>query len=453
MGKYTTIEEMIRAVTEQNPARAAVVFAQRHEKVSISYQDFLDALLAKKDHYASMAWQCIGLSAPASPAWILSALGAAMAGKRVVLLDPGLTPEEAEAIVKDTGIDYFYCDDKDKRSAVQAQKMANYQGHTAGGEIEAGGSFLFFTSGTTEAGRAVVLSQRALLAAVEHGQKLLSCGPDDIILSILPLFHVFGFVCSMLWPLSQGACVGISSIRRVLLDMDLFHPTVIPVVPLQLQLLLTVGRRREKELRAILVGAGPADEKLLEAAAKTGVDVRNGYGLTETASGLAMNLAGGDPAWMTPCDETSFRIGDDGELFVRTTQMMDGYYHRPDETQEVLFGGELATGDLAEMDDQGRIRLKGRKKDILVLSNGTKIFCPAAERKLARLLDTQVALTMHGDQLVLVVLGVKSLEKEIRDKIAALNSTLPRSRRIQKLILRDEPFPRNANGKIRRYLL
>lgn len=453
MGKYGNLEEMIRAVSAQHPDRPAVIFTQHHQKVVVTYREFLDALLAKKEHYQSMNWHCVGISGTTSAGLMLSALSGVMAGKRVVMMDPNMTNAEALDVLKDTGVDYFYCDDREKRDALQQQKMMNYHLHEEEKETEYGGEFLFYTSGTTDTGKAVILSQQALLAAVEHGQHLLSCGPGDVILSILPLFHVFGFVCSMLWPLSQGAAVAIGSLRHILSDLDSYEVTIIPLVPLQLQFLLSLGRRSPGKLRSILVGAGPADAKLLRTAMRDGVDVRFGYGMTETASGLAMSLAGEDPLWMTPCEETSFRLGADGELFVRTSQMMDGYYHMPDETHEILSDGELATGDLAEMDERGRIRLTGRKKDILVLPNGTKIFCPSAEKKLARLLDTQVALTMHGSRLVLVVLATRSLEKEIRDKIAAFNQTLAHSRRIQEVILRDEPFPRNSNGKIRRYLL
>lgn len=455
MERFHSISEMMEKVAGTFPERPAIIYARHHDKIEITYRKFYEALLTKAEHYTRRNWHCIGMSGQTSPGWILSALSAAMAGKRVVLLDPSLTADEALRIMHETGVDYLYCDDpeKAKSKTIQQEVMNNYHLHEDSTEIECGGDFLFYTSGTTAKDKAVVLSQEALCGSAWNGQQMLACDENDVILSILPLYHVFGFICALLWGFSQGAAIALGrGIRWMHEDPSFYEPTILPLVPGQLKYLLVRGVL-DPRLQKVLVGAGPVEKEYLDAVRAKNIDVRFGYGLTETASGLAMSLAGEDPYAMALCPDTKIRVGEDGELFVRTPCMMEGYYHMPEETAEVLQDGELATGDLVRVDDNGRLHITGRKKDILILSDGTKIFCPEEERKLGQLLETQVALALHDDRIVLIALASPMFREKMQERVEEYNKTLPAGQQIEELILRDEPFPRTATGRIKRYLL
>ena len=110
-----------------------------------------------------------------------------------------------------------------------------------------------------------------------------------------------------------------------------------------------------------------------------GLRVSFGYGLTETSSGVAISVKG-DPYAMEVCPDDTITIAEDGEILIEApTCIMQGYYKRPDATREVLRGGVFHTGDLGMFDENGLLHITGRKKDMLVLPDGTKIFLPEYE--------------------------------------------------------------------------
>lgn len=475
--KYTTFEELIRGSAEEFGDQPAIQYNVHNERAQVTYRQAADAVQAKVNIFRGMDFECLGICETGSPSWMLNVFASAIAGKRTVLLN---SQQKTEYLIKDIrkcGVDYLLCSgrpDAEKlryeadqnRAAHRARKEAAVPGgfaqkaddraqlqaaqeeKAARKEIEDGGKLLVFTSGTTEGNRAAVLSQEALLRSAWNGGQMLHCGPGDIILNLLPLHHIFGFVTALLWPVEYGACVAIGrGIHNMRTDPLYYEPTIICTVPSILQYLLSVSGLNE-DLRALVIGGGPTDESVLRAAAAKGLDVRFGYGMTETASGIAMNLAGDDPFAMTLCPEVTARVDADRVLYLRTPCMMDGYYHDPEGTEDVLYNGELNTGDLAEFDQSGRLHILGREKDILITQNGNKIFCPEWERKLGLMMKTQVALTLHGNMLVCVAVGNERYRSVCQEKIDEFNRTCPRGLEIRQLIMRDEPFPRTASGKI-----
>ena len=136
------------------------------------------------------------------------------------------------------------------------------------------------------------------------------------------------------------------------------------------------------------MGAGDCPRPLLDAAAAMGVRVSFGYGLTETSSGVAISVSG-DPFAMEICPDDTITLAEDGEILIEApTCMMQGYYKRPADTAAVLIDGVLHSGDLGRFDEAGKLHITGRKKDVLVLPSGTKIFLPEYESRLAAALGT-----------------------------------------------------------------
>ncbi len=210
------------------------------------------------------------------------------------------------------------------------------------------------------------------------------------------------------------------------------------------------------ELRMVLVGAGPANEQTLAAAKEKGIEVRFGYGLTETSSGVAISC-GENPFAMSVCPDDTITLADDGEVLVKADEcMMKGYYKNPEATKEVLINGILHTGDLGKFDEDGNLYITGRKKDILVLENGNKIFLPEWEKELAVALETDdVALTLENGEITLFVgnkdgfLNVSML----KDKLAAFNKNKPFNLQITGLVVMPDALPKTATGKVKRYAL
>lgn len=313
------------------------------------------------------------------------------------------------------------------------------------------GKILFFTSGTTSRNKAVILSQQALLQSAANGQAMLPCSFSDRLLSMLPLFHVFGFVCSFLWPLTQGAEIDLGSgYHGFLTDAKVYEPTIISIVPTLLDLMLRADALNSR-LRMILVGAGPCRRELIEQVLARGIHLRFGYGLTETASGVAISVSDDDPYSLAPCPDTRFSVSSDGELLLGTTCMMDGYYLNPAVTALKLSGGVLHTGDLAETDSRGYIHIIGRTDEVLVMPNGEKIFCPEIENDLSLRLNRECVLVFRGGTLTLVVHASPEDGTMIRRTIDEYNLSRPIGRKVGGVEIRTEDFPRTLTGKIQRY--
>ena len=307
---------------------------------------------------------------------------------------------------------------------------------------------LFFTSGTTAQNKAVVLDQQRLCSAAYNGGSLLSLTEKDSLLSVLPLAHVFGFVCSLLWPLSFGAkiCLG-RGLRSVFFDFNEFKPTVTCLVP-EMAAFLTFKKLFNPELKLILVGAGPCGDAVLSAIRQMGIRVSYGYGLTESSSGIALSL-GEYPRAMTVCPDYHVQIEADGEISVICdTTLMKGYYEDEEATRKVLCGNKLFTGDLGKMEN-GKLFVTGRKKDILVFPDGTKIFLPEYEERLREKLGPSsdfAVIQLRSGAPALVI--VKPADADAA--VDLFNTDYPRGQRITKIIYVEE-LPKTATGKVRRY--
>ena len=207
------------------------------------------------------------------------------------------------------------------------------------------------------------------------------------------------------------------------------------------------------ELKLVLVGAGDCPPALLDAAVAIGLRVCFGYGLTETSSGVAISVQG-DPFAMEVCPDDTITIAEDGEVLIQApTCMMQGYYKRPDATHEVLRDGVLYTGDIGQFDEDGKLHITGRKKDVLVLEDGNKIFLPEYESSLMKLLEhTELAIILKNKRPALVFSGESELSV-LSEKLRPLMRQLPRGRQISDIIIIHQPLPRTATGKIKRWEL
>ncbi len=317
------------------------------------------------------------------------------------------------------------------------------------------GKILFFTSGTTSSNKAVCLSEESLCSSAYNGASLLPLAPSDILYSCLPLNHVFGFVCSLLWGLSCGACVALSrGMKQMFADFSYFKPTAVSLVP-QMAFFFVSRHLFNPELKLVLIGAGDCSDSLLQMISGQGIRVCFGYGLTETSSGVALSL-GKDPRAMSLCPDVRVSFGSDEEILLDCKPcLMSGYYKDEVSTKAVLHNGVLSTGDLGYLDSEGLLHIKGRKKDILVLDDGTKIYCPEYEGKLAALLgaDKDFAIGKNGKGQIFLAIGKATLQDNYSAAVASFNESLPYSNRIAVVLYFPGPLPRTQTGKIKRWAL
>ena len=418
--------------------------ALRYEGTTLSFAALFQSVQKRAEELRKGGKSCLGVLCDGSLENVIEIFAASLAGLQIVLLDASLEADVLKTLIRYTDVDLLWGDEElcDELSlAVMA------------GVKDGRGKILFFTSGTTERAKAVVLTDRSLCQSAWNGSAKLPLSPDDTLLCLLPLGHVFGFVCGLLWGLSCGACVALGrGARHYLDDCDFYRPTAVSVVPLLLGFLLK-QKCINPELKLVLVGAGDCPPALLQAAGALGIRVSFGYGLTETSSGVAISVSG-DPYAMEVCPDDTITLAEDGEILIEAPScMMQGYYKRPDATRAVLRHGVFHTGDLGRFDEEGKLHITGRKKDILVLPDGTKIFLPEYESALMQALGhTELAVTLRGERPLLVYSGEGDREK-LREKLGELMRTLPRGQQIADILITDEPLPRTATGKIKRWEL
>ena len=438
--RFDGFEALLRYWAEHAPDRDALCHAGR----VLSFRELLDRIQTRAEELRQSGKTCLGLLADGSMDCVIELFAANLAGLQLVLLDENAPEALLRGLIRYTDIDLLW-GDVDLREALS--------GEMTRGVSDGAGKILFFTSGTTERSKAVVLTDHSLCQSAYNGSAKLPLAPEDRLLCLLPLGHVFGFVCGLLWGLSCGACVCLGrGTRHYLDDVSFYRPTAVSVVPRLLGFLLSQNALNP-ELQLILVGAGDCPPALLQAVTARGIRVSFGYGLTETSSGVAISVSG-DPYAMEVCPDDIITVADDGEILIAApTCMMQGYYKWPEQTEKVLRHGILSTGDLGYFDENGRLHITGRKKDILVLGDGTKIFLPEYEAALQQALgNPELAVTLKDDSPVLVYVGEAQADA-LREKLLPLMQTLPRGQQLREIIVTADPLPRTANGKIKRWEL
>ena len=446
MQRFSEIREMISHYAASDPSSHALMYEYEGQISFVSYSELLTTIDSRAAELRSSGKKTVGVLSDGSLECILEIFSALTAGMRIVMLDENLDDETLQQLIVYTDIDSLW-GDEDLVSELTPFLVSPVDGH--------GKEVLFFTSGTTERSKAVVLTESSLMSSAYNGSSVLPLSSDDILLLTLPLAHVFGFICGLIWGLSCGACVAVGrGPRHYADDYALFKPTAVSLVPMLLGFLVK-ARAFNPELKTVLIGAGDCPDELINAAKALGKHVCFGYGLTETSSGVALSVSG-DPRAMTICPDFAVTIASDGEILIKGDPcMMKGYYKMPDATEAVLKDGIFSTGDLGFLDEDQKLHITGRKKEMLVLSDGTKVFLPEYEKECrAALLEEDLCILKVGEDICLAICPKQELsESEMIAKLAGVTGKRPRGQQIKRVIIRNQPLPRTASGKIKRWEL
>ena len=321
---------------------------------------------------------------------------------------------------------------------------------------------MVFTSGTTAVPRGAELTLEAIESFAESGSKVFQMGMTDRSLMLLPLHHIFG-IASTYFLLSRGAALGVCPDFRRLFDaVQRFRATRLFLVPALADILAHKLDHRTAMpdgmpggIEWILTGGAPLPRRIYEHLQSFGIRMLEGYGLTETCSlySLAPYNAPrvGTAGLVSPLPEVETKVSADGELLIRGPNVMRRYYHDPAATAKVMEDGWFRTGDTGEIDADGYVKVIGRRNRTIVLSSGKKVAPEELENLLAGIPGLLEALVSGEGESRLLTAEVYSTlpEKTVRDQIDTINRTLPIYKRIRRVIVRKEPFPRTASGKIR----
>jgi len=251
---------------------------------------------------------------------------------------------------------------------------------------------VLYTSGSTGRPKGVVLTHRNLLRNFESSCEHIDLGSDDVILGMLPLFHSFGIMTSVLMPLLLGCRVvymGRFSPGKFFRAIGAHGVTRCFAVASMVRVLVRAGRKNTSDLsslRSAFAGGEALGEAVCEQFEEIfGVPMLEGYGLTETSPVVAFNQPGRNRrgsvgkllSWVESMvvDDSGQAVtpGDEGELWVRGDCVTRGYHNRPDETAAAFASDRwFQTGDIVRIDGDGHLWITGRKKD-LIISAGENI--------------------------------------------------------------------------------
>ncbi|MGN1311237.1 MAG: AMP-dependent synthetase/ligase [Clostridia bacterium] len=378
-------------------------------------------------------------------------------------------------------------------------------------------SILLFTSGTTSSSKAVMLSQKNIASNIYAMQRVEDIRSTDTNIAFLPFHHIFGSTC-MIMMLAQGVKTvfpdGLRYIKQNLNEykvslfvgvpvlVEAIYKTIMKEIDKQgktkliktamkisnflMKLHIDVRRKLFKqvldalggELRLVISGGAPADPQISKGFTDLGVDIIQGYGLTETAPVICAEtkvaLRNGSVGVPMLNDTIEIENPDEngiGEIKIKGPNVMLGYYEMPEETNAVLQDGWFYTGDLGYFDKDGFLFITGRNKNMIVLKNGKKVFPEELETLVNRidLVEESMVFGLPDEKDKNdVMLSVKIVyneeeakekyegktEKELYEiiwnKIKELNKTFPRYKHIQKMILTKEELIKTTTKKVKR---
>lgn len=331
-----------------------------------------------------------------------------------------------------------------------------------------------FTSGTTGKSKGVMLNHRNLTDNAIFTEMKIK--PGTVSMTVLPIHHSFCFTMDILKGLSLGLSICINdSIMRVQKNMKLFKPEVMCLVPMIIEsmygkLLDATGLKPKKlvakiafggNLKSIYSGGAYLNPDYIEGFEKYGITLLQGYGMTECSPVISTNY---------PNERKNYSVGKllsncdakviDNEIWVKGSSVMLGYYNMPKETEEVLQDGWLKTGDLGYVDKDGFIFITGRKKNLIILSNGENVSPEEIENSLSASRIVKEVLVRGEKNIITAEVfphleyaekkKIKDIPGEVQKVVDEYNVKVPSYKSINKLIVRETEFEKTTSKKIKR---
>lgn len=341
-------------------------------------------------------------------------------------------------------------------------------------------SLIIYTSGTTGDRKGVMLSGNALVSNIMYKPYSDIIVRNDVLFSVLPLYHIFCFVSDYLSPLRNGneLCLN-GSMRDLFKNLLIFKPNQMRVVPLiALSMLARIRAVQAKhpeltpkeaaamvtggKLDMMLSGGAYLDPELSKAFDEMGIFLRQGYGMSEAAGKVTIPDLDSDVACVGRLMNFIDARVADNEVQLDTPCRMIGYYKRPEETAAAFTeDGWLRTGDIGMVDEKRQLFITGRLKNLIILSNGENVSPEGIENRYkTNKLVKEVLVYAEKDLIVAEIFpdldfagqkGITDIKSELEELTDSLNETAFVSHTVAKMVIRDTPFEKTATGKIKRF--
>ena len=373
---------------------------------------------------------------------------------------------------------------------------------------------IVFTSGTTGKGKGVMLSQANICMDMTLGMYNFDITRKT--LHVLPPHHTFGSTVNYVGHLAQGCEVYISSgLKYVSDEIKEQQPTHLILVPAFLEVmnrkiwatarktgkagllkvmmkisdgLRTIGIDIRKKLfssvlaafggklKLVICGGAKLDEEIINTFDSLGITILNGYGITECAPLISANRnryrkpgSVGTPILACRVKIDNPDENGEGEICIKGPNVMLGYYNNPEATAEVFDkDGFFHTGDYGRLDEEGWIYITGRKKNLIILSNGKNVYPEEIEADLQKIEGVSEVVVYAGeskvqkDKITIVAeifpdadllkdKGISDMQKYFEDQVKILNAKMPSYKAVKRVKLRDVEFQKNTSRKITRF--
>ncbi len=542
VAKIRDIRDMLEQSLEKFSDKAAFLSKKDGKYEPISYKQFGEDVYALGTAlmHRGFTGKKIAVIGENRYEWGITYMSVVCGVGIIVPMDKELPEKEVNQLIETAGVDAIVYSPKSEKAIQSAPVATKFNMETdipalveEGKKLLAEGDrtymdvkidpeemrILLFTSGTTSDAKAVMLNHRNIAENLMGMCAMTYIGPDDIFLSVLPIHHTYECTCGFICQIYRGTTVAYSDgLRYITKNLAECKATMMLGVPLLVEtmynkvwkqaeksgrakklrlgikisralLKLGIDKRRTLfkdihaalggNLRMLVTGAAAMDPVVAEGLRDFGIEVVQGYGLTECAPIAALNRDCNyrDAAAGLPLPGVDIQIDDPdengiGEILIRGKNVMMGYYNNPTATAEVLRDGWFCSGDYGYIDKDGFVYITGRKKNVIVTKNGKNIFPEEIETYLNRAPivaesmvygaempdgDTEIRVQVLPDfEEAKTILGEnytkEQLQKAVEDAVTEVNHSLQGYKRVAKVILREEDFEKTTTKKIKRHV-
>ncbi|MCX5667104.1 MAG: AMP-binding protein, partial [Candidatus Omnitrophica bacterium] len=363
---------------------------------------------------------------------------------------------------------------------------------------------LVYTSGTTDVPKGVLLTHSNICSNFLSIKKMGLCFPSDNVISLLPLHHTYAFMVTMIMPLLMGGTVtycaagfkpgdlgsvlneaevtvlvGVPQLFAMLNKAITDNVKKMPPLAVSLTLPLVRARIRRKlgkKLRLSVSGGARLEISVAKSLSRFGFKIIEGYGLTETSPVVTLNpprkIKFGSVG--RPLPDVRIKVSDPddaglGQVLIKGPNVMRGYFNQPDLTARAIKDGWFYSGDLGYIDKDGYLFLKGREKDVIVLTNGKNVYPEELEEHYGKIsyikeicVFDRLEVRFGHEVAALYAVVVPNVEQavsknlidiqgRIRWELDNLQKPLPVYKHLMGLIFTTDELPLTILKKIKRY--
>lgn len=368
---------------------------------------------------------------------------------------------------------------------------------------------IMFTSGTTGFNKGVMISQNNLLVNIEQSCKAFGIYHKTV--AVLPFHHIYENVCGMIAPITVGMTLFINdSLKYLSKDLKLAQPELEIMVPLFLETMEKSIRAQLKrmnlektfensikfsnfllkfgidlrrllfrkvhanfggKLKAIVCGGAALKPELITFFGDIGITIHNGYGITECTPLISVNLNKKGDHFSVGKIFSSCEVKIDnkneegiGEILVKGPNVMIGYYKDDESNEKSFTNGWFRTGDYGSIDADENLAICGRKKNLIVLSNGKNVHPEELEGYIYEMMPyvkeslVYIDKNKKGSEVISTYVyldqdfssgkSLEELESILKEDLKKVNKKLPSFKKIQHIYIKEEEFEKNSSKKI-----